>query len=258
MTKLLKSSESSKVKHSLYGGRVIVETGSQARYRVLVDEKPVKAPSVTSITGQLSKGDALIYWATDCMAKYLLELDRVTNDDILRASKEWRALRDEAANFGKAVHDYAEQFAKSLTTGIAIPVIEGQEEVRNGINAFLSFMDEYHVQFKETESVIYSLKNNYVGRIDALAEVDGKLTLIDYKTSRKSKVSPNGIYDEARMQVIGYKKAIEEEKNIKIPRVLILRFDKQTGELGYEFIENHEKWDQAFMGLLQTRHALCL
>lgn len=250
--------------HALYNGRVFIETPDdkekQVRYKVIVDNEEVEAPSVTSVTGQLSKGDALLYWATGQMADYLLTLGSVTPADIMEAKTIWREVREEAANYGSLVHAYAESYAQAMIQKLDVPEIgdDISDPVKNGINAFLQFIDENHIEFVSTETVIYSLNHTYVGRLDALARVNGVLTLIDYKTSKKSKTSSNGIYDEARMQVTAYQRAYEEQSKTSVPQSLILRFDKETGELGSELIKGNTKWWGAFHGLLQTKHALTL
>ncbi len=60
------------------------------------------------------------------------------------------------------------------------------------------------------------------GIFDAVAIVNGKKVIIDYKTSKR-------VYNDHRYQIAGYRGAYEEE-NGKIDGAIVLHFDKETGE----------------------------
>jgi hypothetical protein len=96
---------------------------------------------------------------------------------------------------------------------------ENWEKALKGITGFNSWVQEYKPVFKNTERLIYSIKNNHLGLYDVDFELMEKwvgkelagLYLNDYKTS-------NGIYDEHYYQLSSYLKGVEEEQEyIKKP-----------------------------------------
>jgi hypothetical protein len=69
---------------------------------------------------------------------------------------------------------------------------------------------------------VYSQSHGFAGLIDAVADVNGKRMLIDYKTSK-------GVYTEMRYQIAGYRIAFEEEHGDQFDGGVILHFDKESG-----------------------------
>ncbi len=61
------------------------------------------------------------------------------------------------------------------------------------------------IKWVASERFIYSNLYNYVGICDAIAEIDGKTVLIDFKTSNRIRKLEYG------MQTSAYAKAYEEE-----------------------------------------------
>lgn len=182
-------------------------------------------PSVTSFLNIIAKR-ALIQWAANMAADYLLDLLRegepITAQMIQEARYKHKDIKKEAADTGSQVHEWAENYIK--TGKIELPK---DQDVRRGIKAFLTWIDQHKVVFKSSERVVYSKDHHYVGILDAEAEIDGKLYLIDFKTSK-------GYYPEFDLQVAAYQRAAEEEGS-KYDGRAIVRFDKLTGK--FEYIE---------------------
>ena len=81
------------------------------------------------------------------------------------------------------------------------------------------------------EQIVYSKELNVIGTFDALAEVDGKITLIDYKTSKS-------LHPDYILQLIGYcilwheeKIASEDKSKPDIEQMMIIHLDKENGEM---------------------------
>lgn len=213
-----------------------------------------KLPSVTTITGQLDK-PALIPWALKCMAQYI-ERDfqsflATTNhneesfildykelmDTLERAKKEYRTVAQDALDIGSAVHHAAENY-----------LIHGKEplapsdEVTSGFLAFLEWMDEHRVEVIKTEYTVYG--RTFAGTLDLLAMVDGVMTVVDFKTTKKP--YNNRPYPEWRWQTAAYRSETEAEANS------VLRLDKQTGMPDYYDLSKTYKRDlQVFRTLNQ-------
>jgi len=212
---------------------------------------------VTSVSGQLDK-PGLIYWATGLMADYLNELAAkgivIGPKEIEQAKDQHRQAKQKAASLGSAVHEWVEKWTHGENPVIpAEPYDDFTEEdidkIVNGIMAFLKWVNEHNVKIVHAEKLIYSKKHEYVGTLDAIAEVDGKLCVIDYKTSK-------GIYTEMRYQTIAYKKAYEEEMNVKVDGGRwIIKLGKEDGDFqAVHLPASEDDADyKAFLGLLTVK-----
>lgn len=183
--------------------------------------------SVTSITSVLDKSRSLIPWAVNCVidcatqhaetrgGPFGPEQVKSMLDD---ARNAYERKRMEAASIGTRVHEWALSFAKGLS-----PAVPEDPAVRAGVQAFLTWYTSHDVKFIETERLVYSRIHDYAGIFDALATVNGRKTLIDYKTSK-------GIYPEMFFQLAGYSIAcMEEFGDGYVDDIALLHFDKETG-----------------------------
>ncbi len=263
------SESSTPVVTKLYKGKVTVEffdewlnpeTKRINTHVYLVNGK--RCPiSVTKVTGKLDKSDVLKKWAVDQAKDYLLELIEsgaaVTSEDVLEAAKQHTIRLAKAATSGTLVHEWAEQYIKGQN-----PPMPEEDNVTNGVMAFLDWVKEYDVRFIASEKLVYSKKHGVVGLMDCkftMGREDHKIIHAgDFKTS-------SGIYTEMRYQVSGYQAMDEEESGCVYGDKWIMRFakddkyDKKTGVLiekagTFEAKmfprEEHEKDFAAFLGLL--------
>lgn len=238
----------------LYGGKVEIEYWPEThRYKVNGES----VISVTAATGIVDKSRPLIFWALGLTDKYLRSFlaerpDLVDKAELLLelnvALKQHQIVKEEAASNGKLVHAWAEAFALAKRDGASAPAIGDDlpDAVVAGINGFLDWVNSHKVTFLETEQIIYSRTHNYVGLVDAVAKVDGKKMLVDYKTSK-------GIYNEMRYQVSAYRNAWEEERENELDGSVILRFDKETGAFETFPLEDHQADFTAFLGCLTIK-----
>lgn len=210
-------------RHVLYEGRVVIDFYPKShRYKLVEldgEERKDWLKSPSSIVGKLDKSAPLMYWATGCFYDRMLEEMRdgvsFTKDDILamlEVSKgAYREKRDQAADVGTVVHDYAQ---KHNEEGInSVEDIDGYEDLdeadkvkaQNGQKAFDTWYAQLGGKSVESEFLVFSEKENFVGRCDDLVELDnGDLVILDYKTSK-------GVYTSQVYQVASYMKAREEE-----------------------------------------------
>lgn len=209
-------------RHELYGGSVVIDFYPKShRYKLIsVDGETknewLKSPS--GIVGKLDKSQPLMYWATNCFYDSMIEAMRdgvnFTKDDLLSmletAKGAYRERREEAANVGTVVHDYAqkhhEPHIKSVEDieGFAELSEADQSKARQGAAAFDNWYKQLGGKSVASEFLIFSKKQGYTGRCDDLVEVAGDLIILDYKTSK-------GVYTDQIYQVTSYMKAREEE-----------------------------------------------
>lgn len=201
---------------TLYKGKVKVQFYPKA-HRYTINGKPAGG-SVTGILSMYDKSAALVSWATELYRDFLLEnLKRgITEEHIYEGCILHNKRKEEAADVGTAVHDWIDAYIKNEN-----PEMPEMREAQIGVNAFLDWVSANKVKFLTSERVVYSKKHNFIGKMDIEAKVNGKLCLIDIKTS-------NGIYNTYNMQTAAYAKADEEESGRKYVGRWIIRLSKET------------------------------
>lgn len=202
-------------------------------HRYMVNGKP--KTGVTTLIGIMDKSRALVSWATGLAEDHLLDLlesgKKVTAKDIYEACGLHEVRKQQAADIGTEIHDWAERYIrhKLKEAGAEMPEMPDRKEVQIGAMAFLDWEKEHKVKFVSTERVVYSKKHDYIGKMDIEAIVDGDLVLVDLKSS-------NGLYNSVCMQTAGYVKADEEESNREYKGRWAIRLSKETEK------EYLEKW----------------
>lgn len=188
----------------LYNGEVLCEF-NEARhsYTILVKGRRYKVPSVTRICSIIDKSGPLMGWAinnTLDVCKGAIAPGCEYAETYLEAvwdaaKKQSRAVKDSAADKGKQEHRCIEDCFRRGDFG---QVSSG--ELPSGAAWFQSLGGKALC----FERRIYSRRNRYSGTFDLLADINGVLVLIDWKTGRS-------IYPEFRLQTAAYCKAYEEE-----------------------------------------------
>ena len=91
------------------------------------------------------------------------------------------------------------------------------------------------VKWCENECRVYNSRVHVAGTFDAIGIIEGKRTLIDFKSSK-------GFYDTYELQLAGYMSALMEYDNLLPETAGILRLDKNTGIPEWrEYQDVHEK-----------------
>ena len=233
--------------YKLYNGEVTIGF-DKARHRFYgEDGKPML--SVTGATGVVDKSAPLMGWVAKSMALYLLaERDKgnriITEALVGRAKREYRQISKEAANLGTEIHEWVSDWILKKN-----PEMPMNEKVVNGITAFLKFQKENKFKWIDSERLVYSRKYKYAGWLDATATEEDSFVLVDFK-------SGNGLYDDMRFQVAGYRLAYEEETGKKFDKNLLIRFGKETGEFYPHILDDYAKDKKAFLNCLALKNRL--
>lgn len=260
---------------SFYGGRVNIEKKPWGdHYRFTIDGRS-GILSATGVTKYLDKSQALLPWAVGLVGSHVTSTfeartgESFSKEEIFVVVRE-AVLKPEEAKVaggktGDAIHDFAHEFAKADIAGKPFPKIpkmedsteEERQKALNGINAFLDFYNQNEVEFLEMEKLVYynSLLAGdtkpdeevieYLGIIDLLARVNGKVGLWDYKTGKR-------VYTDQRYQLAGYVKAWNSQPEfVKCEESGVLSFSKETGDLTVcrVSLEESEQDFKAFRGL---------
>ena len=178
---------------------------THTRYR-LADNTIV--PGVTTITGILNK-PALVKWANN------LGLQGIDSTKYV----------DEKASIGTLAHYMVECHLRGEKPDFAdcTPNQIGQAE--NSVIKYFDWEKENTIKVIGVEMKLVSEKLRVGGQCDLYAELNGKKTLIDLKTSK-------GIFPEMITQVAGYKLLLEEN-GYPVEDVRILRIGREESE-GFE------------------------
>lgn len=177
-----------------------------------------KYPSVTAVLGMLSH-DSIESWRKRVGDE---EADRIMN----RASKR-----------GTAVHSLCEDY---INTGKASPSIFDQE-MFGAMKLHLDLIDNVHA----LETPLFSHHLRVAGTVDCIAEYDGKLSVIDFKTSSrvKTKDEISGYF----MQTAAYAVAFEELTGIPVGHLVIIMGCDNAGALVFK--EKRDDWIKKFIEL---------
>jgi len=156
---------------------------------------------VTSIVDVLDK-PGLVWWSADMAGKHIAETLKpgtaLTEDEIAKlaydATRAHKAAKDMAADKGGLAHEWIEAYLLGRK-----PAMPKDPQVANSVDLFLSWQTDHSVEWLAVEMKIGDSKLGIGGKLDAIAVVDGDLTLVDHKTGK-------GVYEGAYLQTAAYAK----------------------------------------------------
>ena len=191
-------------------------------------------PSVTTITSQHGK-DKIIEWRK-----------RVGEEEANRISTR-------ASNRGTKVHKICENYLNNEEDYARTNPAHIHKTMPDTIAMFKSLqplLDEHVNNIHALEIPLYSHHLRVAGRVDCIAEYDGKLSIIDFKTSGKLKEESwiKGYF----MQCSAYAVMYEERTGIPVSQIVIMIavdsehpqvFIKKRNDYIKDFISYREAYD---------------
>ena len=171
---------------------VTLETG-----RTYVTPEGKRYPSITTVLGELSKA-SILQWRK-----------RVGEAEANRISSQ-------ASHRGTAVHQLAEDYLNNKPDWDKGAMPANLFTFRD----LKQILDERVNNIWQQEVPLYSDKLEIAGRVDCIAELDGVLTIIDFKTSRKPKKKE--WIKNYFMQGAFYAAAFMEQTGVSIKQTAIL------------------------------------
>lgn len=175
-------------------------------------------PSVTSITGLLGKDDFFAWRA------------RVGEEEANKVAAR-------AARRGTAIHTLCEEYLYGKNP---VPSMF-DSQMFNSIKPHLDKIDNIHA----LESKLYSDHLQVAGTVDCIAEYEGKLSVIDFKSSKRVKQKEDipGYF----IQTAAYAISFEERTGIPVSRlVIIMGVDDEAPII---FKEKRDNWVGQFFEL---------
>ena len=164
-------------------------------YKIPDEEELVKMVSITSVTSHFNK-EIFVKWRK-----------RVGNEEADRITKA-------ATGRGTDMHTLTEHYLKNedLPKGLR-PISDFLFKISKG---HLNKIDNIHA----LEGPLYSKELGVAGTVDCIAEYDGELAIIDFKTSKKPK--PRDWIEHYFVQCMAYGCMLYEMTGISIKKLVII------------------------------------
>lgn len=211
-----------------------------------------KAQGVTTALSILAK-PALITWAAKMAAEYIektleagVAYDEIQIKEFAKAA-QWahRAKKDSAADTGTMIHQWIQDYVESKNP--KMPINEGMQKA---INSFLKWWKTQDIKVLKAEQKLCSQKHMLAGTADLVCELDGKLTIMDWKTG-------SGIYPEMLLQMGAYAMMYEEEFGKKVKQIVIVNCSVKSSFTSFSTTKV-SKMSSIYKKILQLVHDMSL
>lgn len=200
-------------------------------------------PSVTTILSVIAK-PALVNWA----AKVEREMVSEVSADLYQDAPEVKMSRNawlttlqsrlgkqkasqkelaKAAEIGTQVHALIEWTLKGELCQKFGPSPFISEKAQHAFASWTEWRRKVELKPLFVEQTIWSKSFGYAGTLDLLADVEGKLTVLDWKTGK-------AIYPEAKLQNAAYRQALREMGHGEPRQGIILRLPKVETDPDFE------------------------
>lgn len=148
--------------------------------------KGQKLARVTNISKLVDEMGGLIGWAAG------VGFDAF-NNGFNSGYEAYKDAIETAQNYGSQVHHEIDYAIKQKKFNLE----ESPVELRSSLTAFKKFTGAYKINPIFSEEILYSLELGIAGTADLVCELNGKLTILDWKTS-------GGFYPGHIVQMAGY------------------------------------------------------
>lgn len=162
-------------------------------------------PGATTVTGLLNK-PALVKWANN------LGLQGIDSTTYV----------DKAAKVGTLIHSLVECHITGKEVDYSDYTPLEIELAQNGFYKYLDWEKQHKVEPIFNEAKFVSEKYKYGGTLDFYCKVDGKYTLVDFKSGK-------GIFNEHFLQVSAYANLLKENKH-RVDQIMILNIGRNEDE----------------------------
>lgn len=179
-----------------------------------------KYPSVTTVTGLLKKA-------------FIQEWRKAVGEE------EANKIASRAARRGTRIHSLCEKYLYNENPEINLIDTENWKNIK----PYLDKINNIHV----LEKSLFSHHLEVAGTVDCIAEYEGVLSVIDFKTSNSFKTRDD-IHDYF-MQCSAYAVAYEEMTKHPVPNLVVLITTEENGVLIFK--EKRNTWVKKFIDLRQ-------
>jgi len=219
------------------------ENRAGARWYQIHEDRP-EYPSVTTILGVIGK-PALIAWSGKVEREMVTAASLALYRDIhgtpkmsdlaylntlaTRLGKERAHSKElaKAGDIGSQTHALIEWNLRASLMQEAGPSPHVTDKAQWAFMAWEDWKKSVNLKPIWIEQTVWSDKYGYAGTMDLLAEVNGKLTVVDWKTGK-------AIYPEAYLQNAAYRSALREMGHGDPVQGIIVRLPKNTEDPEFE------------------------
>jgi hypothetical protein len=189
-------------------------------HTVYKNSKGDRVPGVTTILGVMDK-PALVKWANN------LGLQGIDSSKYV----------DALARIGSLAHYIIECYLKKETVDYSDYTENEIKTAENSVLKFFNWLESNQFEVIASELILVSDHYGYGGTVDCICKLNGKITLLDFKTCK-------GCYTEHHTQAVAYK-ILAVEHGYLIDDIKILRIGRDENE-GFDEItvgkeESHTK-----------------
>lgn len=206
----------------------------------------VQYPSVTTILQVVGK-PALVPWAAKVEREMVMEVSADLYLDCSetptmskpawlttlqsRLGKQKAATKElaKASEIGSQVHALIEWTLKGELCHKVGPSPRISDKAQWAFMAWEDWRKKVELKPIFVEQTVWSKEWGYAGTLDLLAEVEGKLTVLDWKTGK-------AVYDESYLQNAAYRRAIREMKHGDPLQGIIVRLPKVETDPEFEAV----------------------
>lgn len=161
-----------------------------------------------------------------------------------KEGRDFRKTRADAADIGTMVHAMVEADLKEET--IPIPPVEMRGVADASFAAFQDFKRSTDLKTVSVEVPLVSEKHRYGGTIDRVVMANGKLCILDLKTSKD-------IYEDMKIQIRAYGELwAENNPDRPVECYYILKLSKTDGGFSWTSYPNLDKYWELFLLLLRV------
>jgi len=219
-------------------------------------------PSVTTILSVLAK-PALVNWAAKVEREMVSEVSAdlyldcaetptMTRNGWLttlqsRLGKQKAAQKElaKAQEIGSQVHAMIEWNLKTQLCYKAGPSPVISDKAQWALMAWEDWRKKVDLKPIFVEQTVWSSEWGYAGTLDLLAEVDGKVSVVDWKTGKR-------VYPEAFLQNAAYRHAIREMKHADPVQGVVVRLPKVETDPEFQTLTVPDDEDYLFGKFMQA------
>ena len=201
--------------------------------RTYITPEGKKYPSITTVLGARSK-DSIMEWRR-----------RVGEEEANRISRH-------AAARGTALHTVAENY---INNDVEYFPPNTMPHVRALFKSVKPIIDTYVGTVVLQEKPLYSDHLGVAGRVDLVAEFNGTLSIVDFKTSKRRKTREE--IKNYFAQATAYSIMFEERTGIPVPQlVIIMAVDDNPKPI--VFVEKRNKWVEELRDAIREYNKLII
>lgn len=176
-----------------------------------------RMPAVTTILNRFKESGALIHWAWT----------------VGKAGKNLRGARE--MTVGTIVEHMIEDHLLGQQRPLPVASQSDIDRARKCFDGFKTWAAEHDVQVARTQLKLVSNIHRFTGTLDAVALIDGRATIVDWKAA-------GGVYLDHLLQLAAYRILFQENAlpELATPdHATLVRIDKESGEV------DPREWDAA-------------